>query len=287
MNRTADATGGMAGPGWKARGELVKRLPLWNDDDRVLDLHLPIGLDRNDPPMTVVCLAGGGYGRRAWHEGPATVLWLAMHGFAAVDVPYTTAEDLPEPARLHPRPLRDACRAIRVVRDHAEQFGLSAERVAVLGYSAGGHLAGSVALLHAETDASDDLAPTWSGRPDAAAMIYPVVSMVPPCHEGSARNLLGAGAPLSEREGLSLQRRVTAGAPPLFIAHSADDASVPVAGAMDLTAAYLQAALSVESHIFPTGGHGYGLALQDERLGHWPALLKAWLRGVRRPIDWP
>ena len=177
--------------GWRSEGERTRRLPLW-EGDRTMDLFLPTRIERDRPPVTVVCLAGGGYGFRSWHEGPAIALWLAMHGFAAVDVPYTTARDVPDNQPLGLRPLRDACRAIRVVRDHADQFGLSPRRIAVLGFSAGGHLAGSTALLHAESDAGDDLADTWSGRPDAAALIYPVVSMVPPCHQGSVNNLYGS-----------------------------------------------------------------------------------------------
>ncbi len=273
---------------WRSRGERTVTLPLWDDaaDGRTLDLLLPERVDRDDPPMTVVVLAGGGYGRRTWHEGPGTALWLAMHGFAAVDVPYTTAEDTPPGEPVRGRALADACRAVRVVRDHAGQHGLGAGRVAVLGYSAGGHLAGSVALLHAETDAGDPLADAWSGRPDAAALIYPVVSMVPPCHEGSVRNLLGPGASGAEREGRSLQRRVTGEAPALFTVFAQDDGVVPMQGALELVRAYYDAQVPVEAHFFPRGGHGFGLGLNragaggDLGVSQWPGLLVAWLRGL-------
>ncbi|USN99156.1 MAG: alpha/beta hydrolase [Phycisphaeraceae bacterium] len=262
---------------WRSQGELVKRLPLWTTGDRALDLYLPAHIDHNKPPMTVVCLAGGGYSRRAWHEGPAVVLWLAMNGFAAVDVPYTTAEDIPAGEPLGLRPLRDACRAVRVVRDHAGQFGLSPNRVGVMGFSAGGHLAGSVALLHEQSNPGDDLAGTWSGRPDAAVMIYPVVSMIPPCHEGSANNLLGASASREVRERWSLQTRVTPAAPPLFVLHAQDDGTVPVQGSMELATAWQREGVPFEAHFFPTGGHGFGLALDNPRLCAWPGLLKKWL----------
>ena len=266
--------------GWRSQGERVERLPLWGEDDRALDLYLPGTADPGSPPMTVVCLAGGGYARRSWHEGPAVALWLAMHGFAAVDVPYTTAEDVPENEPLGERPLRDACRAIRVVRDHADQFGLSPSRVAVLGFSAGGHLAGSAALLHRETDARDDLADAWPGRPDAAALIYPVVSMVPPCHEGSVNNLLGRDASEAERASRSLQTRVTPDAPPLFLLHAQDDAYVPISGWLKLAAAARSAGIPCESHVYPEGGHGFGLALDHPRLSSWPPLLLSWLSSL-------
>lgn len=263
----------------------VERLPLWDDDPRVLDLHIPAGLDRETPPMTVVCLAGGGYARRAPHEGPDVVRWLAANGIPAVDVPYTTAEDVPKAEPLGPRPLRDACRAIRVVRDHADQFGLSADNVGIIGFSAGGHLAGSAALLHAETDYTDDLASTWSGRPDAAALIYPVVSMVEPCHQGSVNNLLGTSASETERASRSLQMRVTPDGPPLFIVHSQDDGAVPIAGALELADAYRSMGLPFEAHFFPDGGHGYGLAPNHPHLSAWPALLRAWLTRFRKARD--
>lgn len=267
---------------WRSRGERTKVLPLWDGmtDGRTLDVLLPRSVDRDDPPMTVVVLAGGGYGRRTWHEGPGTALWLAMHGFAAVDVPYRTAEDMPGGEPVGPRALADACRAVRVVRDHVGQFGLSSERVCVLGFSAGGHLAGSTALLHAETGAGDDLADRWPGRPDAVAMIYPVVSMVPPCHDGSWRNLLGPDASMGERERRSLQKRVTAEAPPLFTVFAQDDPTVPIRGAIELTAAYHAAGVPFESHFYPRGGHGFGLGLDRAPGGvsSWPARFVDWLR---------
>ncbi len=265
--------------GWRTSGELTKRLPLWNDG-RSMDLLLPASFDQDDPPMTIVCLAGGGYTHRSWHEDSPISVWFAMNGFPAVSVPYTTSVDVPEGEPLGVRPLRDACRAIRVIRDHADQFGLSPSKVAVLGFSAGGHLAGSAALLHPESDHGDDLAETWSGRPDAAALIYPVVSMVAPCHQGSVNNLLGPSATETERASRSLQLRVTPDAPPLFVIHSQDDQSVPVRGAFELASAYQELGLPLEAHFFPTGGHGYGLALDRPRLSNWSGLLLNWLRGL-------
>ena len=273
---------------WRSRGEKTIPLPLWdgNGDDRTIDLLLPRAIDPEHPPMTVVVLAGGGYGRRTWHEGPGTALWLAMHGFAAASVPYTTAEDTPGDRPVGPLALLDACRAIRVVRDHAAMHGLSPERVGVLGYSAGGHLAGSTALLHGETDQDDPLSGEWSGRPDAVMLIYPVVSMIPPCHNGSWHNLLGRDASMTERERRSLQTRVTEKAPPLFMVYAQDDPAVPVRGAIELIGAYERAGVPFEAHFYPKGGHGFGLGLDgvgpkgETGVSTWPGLLSGWLRGL-------
>lgn len=271
--------------GWKHDGSHVRTLALWDDpaDTREIEVYLP---ERRGPETwTAVVCPGGGYGYRAWHEGPGTAVWLAMHGIAAAVVPYLTTGDSGaagggEGGPLHPRPLRDVCRAVRVVRDHAGQFGLNAKRVATVGFSAGGHAAGSAALLHAETDASDPLADTWSGRPDAAALIYPVVSMIPPCHDGSWRNLLGSGASLAQREAMSLQTRVTADCPPLFIVHTADDPIVPLKGATDLAGAARKAGVRAESHVWDDGGHGYGLALDRPGVGKWTGLMLDWFRAL-------
>ncbi|MEM1186215.1 MAG: alpha/beta hydrolase [Planctomycetota bacterium] len=273
---------------WRSRGEKTHPMSLWtsSEDAREIELLLPSTIDRDDPPMAVVVLAGGGYGQRTWHEGPGTALWLAMHGFAAVDVPYRTAEDMPGGEALGLRPLADACRAVRLVRDHADQFGLSPERVAVLGYSAGGHLAGSVAMLHEESNGTDDLANSWSGRPDAAVLIYPVVSMVPPCHDGSWRNLLGRNATIAERAERSLQSRVTSDAPPLFTVFAQDDSVVPIQGALELTRAYHDAGVAFEAHFYPTGGHGFGLGLDKGPGGvsNWGPLLVDWLRNATKAV---
>ena len=273
---------------WSSGGRHTVTLPLWDDstDERTINLLLPRDKGPTRPLTTVVVLAGGGYARRTWHEGPGTALWLAMHGFAAVDVPYRTAEDVSSGEPLGNRALLDACRAVRVVRDHAAMHELSRERVVVLGYSAGGHLAGSTALLHEETNGVDPLGSTWSGRPDAVAMIYPVVSMTPPCHEGSWHNLLGRDASMDERRRHSLQTRVTDTAPPLFTVHAQDDQTVPIQGELELVAAYQEAGVPYEAHFYPCGGHGFGLGLEQvgpnaqTGVSSWPSLLAGWLRGL-------
>ena len=265
--------------GWRKNRDHIRTLPLWGDG-RTLGLHLPTAIDADNPPATIIVCAGGGYSSRCFHEGQAIVLWLAMNGFASVEVPYTTAHDISESEPLGARPLLDACRAIRVVRDHADQFGLSTDRVGIVGFSAGGHLAGSAALLHTETNDADDLAETWSGRPDMAALIYPVVSMVKPCHQGSVNNLLGTSASDSEKASRSLQMRVTPDAPPLFLVHSQDDPTVPVAGAFELADAYRSMNIPLEAHFFSKGRHGYGLALDHPTLSAWPGLFSRWLRSV-------
>lgn len=269
-------------PIWEEQRQWMDSLSLWDDPADGREIELFLSRIRSKETWTVVVLAGGGYRFRAWHEGPGTGTWLAMRGISAAVVPYRVAEDRqPDGSEfgegVHPQPLRDACRAIRVVRDHAEQLRLNPDKIAVLGYSAGGHLAGSAALLHEETREGDDLAGVWSGRPDAAAMVYPVVSLVPPFHGGSANNLLGLDSPREIRERSSLQFRVTEQAPPIFLAHTADDPVVPMQGVLDLASACRAAGTSVSCHVFPEGGHGYGLGRPGQAISEWPSLFLGWL----------
>ncbi|MEM7623740.1 MAG: alpha/beta hydrolase [Planctomycetota bacterium] len=267
--------------GWKSRGDHFEQFPLWDaeTDQRTIDVYRA----QNGPERSravVVCLAGGGYQNRSWHEGPGTATWLAMHGVTTAVVPYRVKSEIAEHETLHPQPLRDACRAVRVVRDHAEQLDIDPSRVCVLGYSAGGHLAGSVATMHTTSFQGDTLAPEHTARPNAVAMIYPVVSLVPPCHEGSAKALLGATATTDDRESLSLQRRVSPNPAPLFLVHAQDDASVPLDGALRFAAKCRAAGGDVASHIFPKGGHGFGLGLDRPSVKHWPRLFLDWLRAT-------
>ena len=266
---------------WKSDGESVKPLPLWQNttDERTVDLYLPMQRRAGAGDWLVVCLAGGGYGRRSWHEGPGTALWLAMNGVAAAEVPYRTTEDLAPGERLHPAPLRDACRAVRVLRDHAEQFGLSPDRVCVLGYSAGGHLAGHVATAwDSHVDERDDLAGTVGARPDGAALIYPVISLVPPCHQGSSDHLLGKAAGFEARAALGIDRLVSERTPRSFVVHAQDDAVVPLEGALAYAGACRKAGVACDSHVFAAGGHGFGLGI-DRAAPPWRDLLVAWLAG--------
>lgn len=158
-------------------------------------------------------------------------------------------------------PLQDAQRAVRVIRSRAERDGIDPSRVIVMGFSAGGHVAGTLATgFDAAVCAPVDGVDTLSARPDAAALIYTVSTMTRPfAHEGSRRHLLG-DAPANETVATwSLENRVRADMPPVFLMHAADDAAVPVENALMLYASLRAKGCSVAMHLFETGGHGFGL----------------------------
>ena len=177
-------------------------------------------------------------------------------------------------------PLQDAQRALRLVRARAAADGLDPGQVAVLGASAGGHLAGMLTARTDATYAAADAADAASFRPDLSILLYPVATMADPfVHAGSRRELLGAAPTAVER--YSLERMDWRGAPATFLLHAMDDASVPVENSLQLLAALRAAGVAAEAHLFEEGGHGFGVRLiEGKPAAVWPALVLAW--GARR-----
>ncbi|HEY8572684.1 alpha/beta hydrolase [Phenylobacterium sp.] len=164
-------------------------------------------------------------------------------------------------------PLADAQQAMRILRARSTDFRIDPKRVLAIGFSAGGHVAASLAV-RSDGDA----------RPDLSALVYPVISMSRPhAHIGSREALLGA-SPGPEREAAySPHLHVTAQAPPTFLVHAADDASVPLENSLAYLAALRAQKVPAEAHVFEEGGHGFGLRLIRGKPGErWPELLMAW-----------
>lgn len=178
-------------------------------------------------------------------------------------------------------PLSDAQRAMRLIRHRAKGYGLDAKRVCAMGFSAGGHLCADLltrfdAKVYAPVDAADRL----SARPDFAAPIYPVVSMtLPTAHAGSRKNLVGENASPERERAHSPHNNVPANAPPVFLLHAEDDASVVVENSLLLRAALLAKKIPVETHLYADGGHGFGLRLaKGKTVEGWENVFFAWAR---------
>ena len=176
-------------------------------------------------------------------------------------------------------PLQDGQRAVRLIRSRARDYGVDPRRVAVIGCSAGGHLAATLATDHAlAAYEANDAADRQSARPDLTALLYPVIDMAAPfAHAGSRTALLGPAPTAAEEAAHSPHRRVTPETPPTFLAHAADDPAVPVENSLQLLAGLRAAKVPAEAHIFEEGGHGFGIRLAHGKPAEaWPDLFLAW-----------
>lgn len=224
----------------------------------------------------VVVLPGGGYGGLAMdHEGQQIAQWWAQRGVLAAIVTYRHG-----PTYQHPAPLQDAQRAIRYLRQHASDLQIDPQRVGVMGFSAGGHLASTVSNHFDTGDAnSSDPVARQGSRPDFAILCYPVISLLDPqAHKGSRRNLLGENPPDELVRQLSNQLQVTEQTPPTFLFHTAEDPVVSVENALLYYQALVSKGVPSELHVYQKGRHGVGLAANDPVLKSWPERLEDWLR---------
>ena len=219
----------------------------------------------------VIC-PGGGYESRVMEiEGHGIARWLNRQGIAGIVLEYRLPHG--DPAL----PLRDVRQAVRYVRSHAEEWGLRSNRVGVIGFSAGGHLAAMAAVLEeCSPGPAGDLGGHPPFRPDFAVLIYPVISMGLPADAGSRRNLLGPSPPAQQIEAYSMDRQVTPRTPPAFLVHAQDDSVVSVENSRLFYNALKSNGVSATICEYETGGHGlgYGGALWRE----WQAQALHWLR---------
>lgn len=225
---------------------------------------------------SVVIFPGGGYVRLAIeHEGYDIARWFNKQGVAAFVVKYRMQE------YGFPAPLLDGLRAVRYVRAHAANWNLDAERIGVLGFSAGGHLAASVATRYSfrSEQLTDDPWQNVSARPDFAILGYPVITLEgPDAHAGSRQALLGDNpTPELVREN-SLQYQVKAKVPPMFIIHGANDKAVPISNSLALFAEVQKHNKQSELHIYQTNVHGFGMRKGEGTASDWPDALLSWLR---------
>jgi len=222
----------------------------------------------------VVCPGGGYQNLSMDKEGYAVARWLNTLGVSAFVLKYRLG-----PRYHHPIELGDAQRAIRMVRSRAAEYGIEADRIGIMGFSAGGHLA-STAGTHFDSgnpNAPDPIDRAGS-RPDFMVLCYPVISFGAFAHPGSKRNLLGDNPDPKLVELLSNELQVTKTTPPTFLFHTTTDVTVPVENSVMFYLALRKAGVPAEMHIYERGPHGVGLAASDPVLSTWPARLADWLR---------
>lgn len=240
----------------------------------------PIHGNLNKPRPCVLVCPGGGYQCRAGHEGTPFAHLFGLLGMYSGVIHYRVSPN------RHPAPFADVARAIRYVRANAATLGVDPNRIALMGFSAGGHLASTVGLQpELWLDPDDDLAKTVSARPDRLILGYPVVSAMEDFHQGSVENLLGVERVKEEsvRRQFSGELHVTKDSPPAFIFHTANDNAVPVQNPLRLAVAYADAGVPCELHVFKEGVHGVGLALHIPKLKGWTDLMAVWMQDWVRP----
>lgn len=224
-------------------------------------------------PAILIC-PGGGYTHLADHEAGPVAEWLNGLGVTAFVLRYRLA-----PYRF-PASLLDGQRAMRWIRYHADEFGVDRERIGVLGFSAGGHLAAMLArgevLTPPDRDPSD---PVDGESSDAtlAILAYAVTIMHGPKAHGIVPNLFGPEPAEELTQYCSLPYLVSSQNPPTFLWHTADDQVVPVSHALQYADALSAFGVAYALHIFETGRHGLGLGTREPSVQAWTALCRDWL----------
>lgn len=214
--------------------------------------------------MAIIMCPGGGYARLAMnHEGHDMAPWLNAQGITYIVLKYRM------PNGHYEVPLSDAEQAIRLVRQHAKEWNIRPDRIGIMGASAGGHLAASLATLYSSNET----------RPDFQILFYPVISMVPGVtHGGSRQNLLGNNPSQELEDKYTLEKQVNERTPQAFIMLSADDGAVPPANGIHYFEALLQHQVPATLHVYPTGGHGWGFCDAFTYKRQWTGELEKWLR---------
>ncbi|MBI4977791.1 MAG: alpha/beta hydrolase [Spirochaetes bacterium] len=257
-------------------------MPLWEKNTPGLDPAIadkpyidPYILDNGKKTGVVVVLPGGGYVNKAAHEAEPIARMLNDAGISAVVCNYRVS-----PYR-HPYPLMDAKRAMRLVRANAAAWNIDPDHVGVLGFSAGGHLASTIATHwnYNEEPSTADAVDAFSCRPDAAVLCYAVIALSEPFgHTGSMKNLLGENPSDDLIRFLSNEKQVNEKTPPTFLWHTADDAVVNVKNAYAFAAALRDNNVPCEMHIYPHGRHGLGVSRDIPEVTGWAGLCTAWLK---------
>ncbi len=239
------------------------------------DVHVDMSDLSVDPGMTVyrpakpngvavIMCPGGGYSHQATtHEGHDMAQWFNAQGVTYVVLKYRI------PKQRNRVPLEDAEQAVRIVRSHASDWGVNPSKIGIMGASAGGHLASTLA-----THYSDSLS-----RPDFQILFYPVVTMNPGVtHMGSHNNLLGKDASKELEDEFSNELHVDKATPQAFIMLSSDDSTVPPANSINYYNALIANGVPAAMHIYPTGGHGWGFRDSFTYKRQWTGELEKWLR---------
>jgi acetyl esterase/lipase len=236
-------------------------------------LYFPAAKEKANGACVIIC-PGGGYSiLAAGHEGTDVAKELNKFGVTAFVLKYRIPNDKAQPIK-EIAPLQDAQHAIRTVRKQAKKFGVNANRIGILGFSAGGHLASTAGTHY--LNPVGELADSTNVRPDFMILGYPVISFQPYGHKGSAESLLGKDASAEKLAYYSNEMHVNANTPPTFLVHASDDYGVPVKNSLVFYEALVENKVPAEMHLYPKGGHGFGM-INPTTKDLWMSRLKNWM----------
>lgn len=259
--------------------EITDKLRITTVDNPGIEVFLP-AKSYSTGEAVVIC-PGGGYRILAYnHEGVDIAKWLNSHGIAGIVVKYRlprTANNIDGKIS----PFLDAQRAMRLTRYHSTEWGIDSNKIGIMGFSAGGHLASTLGTHfnddHFSTDDIDEI----SCRPDFMILMYPVITFKEPfLHLGSRTNLIGDDPGEKLIDYYSTELHITENTPPTFLIHAQDDEGVPVENSIMFYDNLRKNNIPCEMHVFEKGGHGFGLAIGKGRLEAWKDLCVSWIRDI-------
>ncbi|KAF2329818.1 prolyl oligopeptidase family serine peptidase [Flavobacterium daemonense] len=230
--------------------------------------------EKSNGTSVIIC-PGGGYGMLAINkEGFKVAEWFNSLGINAFVLKYRLPSDLIMKNKTV-APLQDAQEAVRLVRRNAVKWKLNPNKIGIMGFSAGGHLASTLSTHY--NDKVYTPADTTSAKPNFSILIYPVISMQEGItHQGSKDNLLGKNASIEISEKYSNEKQITATTPKAFLVHATDDKAVPVENSINYYLALKKEKISAEMHLYENGGHGFGLGVKGTN-ANWPKDCEKWL----------
>ena len=239
--------------------------------------YFRVANDNTKRPCVIIC-PGGGYSiLAAGHEGTDVAKYFNSIGVNALVLKYRIPNDANQIDKTI-APLQDAQQAMLLARTNAENWGIDKNKIGIMGFSAGGHLASSLATHY--NDIKIENPSSVSLRPDFQILIYPVISFGPEGHEGSRINLIGNVNDEKTKKAIdyfSSEKQITKNSPPAFLVHSKDDDAVPVAGAIHYYDNLIENNVPAEIYLYEKGGHGYGMKNATSEI-LWTSVMKTWMQ---------